>query len=315
MDFGGVCFSGTQKGFYQDLNGKILTLCDALPESVQTDALLFLMKYSGLSMGQKLEFFRNYKVPSWSLVYWLSHHAPSNRLSQKDINQAMTAHAMAMILHSLDDHMNDGQMPATHLTLLLRSQAWMIMQHSLKKLSANIDEGEKIVVDLIDAYYAGIAGPSDSHSLDLYCNLFRQQMATWLITPVLILQKLECDKEYIHSIQMAYESFGIAWRLLDDINDIEMDMHNGEYSAIYVDLPLKMKKLWHKGKKTDAVYKNKKKDIIIGYIIDTNLVERIQNRIIKETQSAVSIFANCGLDGLSMECRYLLEPLEGAPSI
>jgi len=315
MEFGGVHFSGAQHDFYQNLNNNILTLCDGLPESAQTDALLFLMKYSALSLGQKLDFFKNYIVPSWSVVYWLTHHTLGNRLSQKEINQAITAHAMAMILHSLDDHINDGQLPATHLTLLLRSQAWLIMHHSLNKLSGNMAEGEKTVIDLIDKYYSSINGTNDVDTLDLYCHQFRPQMATWLITPILILQKTNCQIEYIHSVRMAYESFGVAWRLLDDINDIEMDIRNGQFSSIYVELPLKMKKLWQKRQGAEVNDDKKKRQIIIGYLMNTDLIERIQNRIVKELKLAETVFKNCQLNGLAMECRCLLGPFKDVPPI
>ena len=54
IDFGSVDLSGREKEFYKGFNGEINSLCDSLPESIQTDALLFFMKYSGLSIGHKL---------------------------------------------------------------------------------------------------------------------------------------------------------------------------------------------------------------------------------------------------------------------
>ena len=123
IDFGSVDLSGREKEFYKEFNSEIISLCDSLPESIQTDALLFFMKYSGLSIGHKLDFFKNYYVPSWSIIYWLIHsERPNRRLTQEDIKNAKTAHSMAMILHSLDDHISDKEIPASHLTLLLRSQ-------------------------------------------------------------------------------------------------------------------------------------------------------------------------------------------------
>ena len=41
IDFGSVDLSGREKEFYKGFNGEIISLCDSLPESIQTDALLF----------------------------------------------------------------------------------------------------------------------------------------------------------------------------------------------------------------------------------------------------------------------------------
>ncbi len=217
---------------------------------------------------------------------------------------------MAMILHSLDDHINDGELPASHLTLLLRSQAWMKMINALKNLSGGVDNGERIVIDFIDDYYSSILDPNDINTLESYCDLFRKQMATWLIAPVLIAKKMTIDEGLTDAVQTAYESFGIAWRLLDDINDIQTDMKNGTHSSIYVCLPDKIKKLWDRNSRAESNNENVYSDLIFEYVLDTRLIERIRQRIFKELQSAASISENFNLSGLAGEYRYLL----GSPS-
>jgi len=309
MEFGAVNLSDLEKDFYRKFNSEIVSLCDSLPESVQTDALLFFMKHSGLSIGQELDFFKNFYVPSWSVIYWLIQYLPNSKeLFQGEIKNAVTAHSMAMNLHSLDDHINDGEIPASHLTLLLRSQLWMTMINSLKNLSVGLDKGEGIVRNFIDDYYSGILGSNDINTLEHYCDLFKKQMATWLIVPVLMTKMINNDEEFTGAVQAAYESFGIAWRLLDDINDIQIDMKNGAHSSIYVCLPEKIKKLWDKNEKTESNNKNTYPDIILDYILDISLIARIKKKIIKELQSAASISENFNLDGLAGEFRCLLEP-------
>lgn len=157
IDFGSVNLSGREKEFYKGFNREIISLCDSLPESTQLDALLFFMKYSGLSIGQELGFYKNFYVPSWSIIYWLTRDSPdSERLSPQETRNALTAHAMAMRLHSMDDHMNDREIPANHLTLLLRSQAWMRMIKAMKALAFGIEEGENIINRFMNDYYASI---------------------------------------------------------------------------------------------------------------------------------------------------------------
>ena len=58
-----------------------------------------------------------------------------------DDHNAKVAHAMALFPHPLDDHLNDGQLATSHLTLLLRSQAWALMTNALKRLADGVEEG------------------------------------------------------------------------------------------------------------------------------------------------------------------------------
>jgi hypothetical protein len=216
IDFGAVNLSDTEKEFCSELNNEIVSLCKSLPESTQTDALLLFMRYFRIPFGQGLSFFRNYYVPAWSTIYWLIQSAPEGKgLAQEDRQNAKIAHSMAMFLHPFDDHLNDGQLPVTHLALLLRSQLWMIMNNAFSRLADGIDGGKEIVQGLIDDYYSSIRSSKDNLSLDNYCDLFRKQMATWLIVPVLMTKKMTTNEEFTDAIQTAYGSFGIAWRLLD----------------------------------------------------------------------------------------------------
>ena len=71
INFGAVNLTDGEKKFCSEWNSEIISLCKSLPESTQTDALLFFMRYSGLSFGEEINFFRTYYVPTWSIIYWL----------------------------------------------------------------------------------------------------------------------------------------------------------------------------------------------------------------------------------------------------
>ena len=310
IDFGSVDLSGREEEFYKGFNGEIISLCESLPESIQTDALLFFMKYSGLSIGHKLDFFKNYYVPSWSIIYWLIHSERANRrLTQEDIKNAKTAHSMAMILHSLDDHISDKEIPACHLTLLLRSQSWVIMNNAFAGLADGVNGGFGIVQSFINDYYSSIWDPAETESLDSYCDLFRKQMATWLIVPVLMTKRMTTDKDFTDAIQSAYGSFGIAWRLLDDVMDINIDMKKGTHSSIYICLPENIKELWDKKEMTESNNDSSYYDIILDYMHKNGVINRIRQRIVKELESAASISENHNMTGLTGELRSLLIPI------
>ena len=57
MDFGKDKLSKRESIFYRRFSNEILSLCRSLPESAQTDAILFLMQYSRLNFVDELDFF------------------------------------------------------------------------------------------------------------------------------------------------------------------------------------------------------------------------------------------------------------------
>lgn len=315
IDFGAINLSDREKEFYKELNNEIILFCKSLPESIQTDAIIFSMRYSGISFGEDLNFFRNFIVPAWSIIYWLTQSCPTNnKLTEKYIKNAITAHSMALFLHSLDDHLNDGEMPASHLALLLRSEAWMKMTAAHNVLADSVDGGEEIARDFIDDYYASIRSSEEIKSLDSYCDLFKKQMATGMIVPVLMIQKMTRDVEFVNDIQAAYGSFGIAWRLLDDINDVEIDMLKSLHSSIYVCLTENIKSHWDKLAEEESNKESDNFKIIVDYLIDNGIIDRIKTRICSELEAAASIADAYKIVGLADEFRCLSRPLQNGPA-
>jgi hypothetical protein len=186
-----------------------------------------------------------------------------------------------------------------------------MMNTALDSLAAKVDGGQHLASRLIDDYYASIGNSDDMASLDTYCDLFRKQMATWQIVPTLMTRKLADDQKFSAAIQRAYGSFGVAWRLLDDIQDIETDMINGIPSSIYVCLSSDMRNCWGKNTgekkelKPDAHVKT-----VFNYILQNRIIERIKTRICRELIAAAAIADDYHLPGLANEFRCLLKPLE-----
>jgi len=313
LDFGAVKLSDGEKEFCRELNNEVIALCKSLPGSTQIDALLCLRGYFRIPFGQEFSFFMNYYVPAWSIIYWLIQSAPEGKgLKQEDIQNAKTAHAMALFLHPLDDHLNDGELPVTHLTLLLRSHAWMIMNNAFSSLADEVDGGEEIVESFLDDYYSSLRSSKEILSLDSYCDFFRKQMATGFIAPVLIMRKMTANEEFTHAIQAAYGSFGIAWRLLDDINDIKTDMMKGAKSSIYICLPEDLKNYWKKQSEEELDKKDGYFKVILDYILKDSVIERIKERIYGELNSAATIADDCNMTSWAYEFRSLLRPLKNS---
>jgi len=207
------------------VNDEITSLCRELPKSQQASALIFLMNYSGISIGSEMNFFQNYFPPSWTI---LSHLAASEQNpGSENFPTHLRAHAMAMFLHSLEDHLVDKEIPSDNLTLLLHGEAWHRYRSALEEIMGKDKARRELTMNHLDRYFASISTGPKEPSLQGYCRHFRDQMATWTVTPLLMKGKKAND------LAEAYESFGIAWRLLDDLNDLEDDILQGTRNACY----------------------------------------------------------------------------------
>jgi hypothetical protein len=310
IDFGPVNLAQEEEKFRGELNQEMLSFCEFLPRSMQTEAALFLVQYLRTSFADGLNFVRYFYVPAWSILYWLIQSCPDNKtLDPKLIANARTGHVMAMFLHAFDDHLTDGQLPITHLALLIRSQSWMLMSQAFERLAEGVDKGPAIVRGFIDDYYSSIGKSGEMKSLDDYCNFFRKQMATWLIVPVLLARGISGDEGYTRSIQAAYGSFGIAWRLLDDLQDIEKDMAKGTHSSIYVSLNKDLRGWWDKDPEEKKDHNNGYVQSILNYVLENRVIDSIKERTCSELKSAASLADSCCMPGLANELRWLLRPL------
>jgi len=311
VNFGAVNLSREEEAFRGELNREMLSLCEYLPQSMQTKAVLFLVNYLRTSFDGSQNFVGYFYVPAWSILFWLHRSCPDNRkLHPNYVKDAKIGHTMAMFLHAFDDHLTDGQLPATHLALLIRSQAWMIMSQAFKKLAKGVDQGPEIVSNLIDDYYSSISKSDGAESLDSYCDLFRKQMATWSIVPVLMAKRTCANEEFVRSVQAAYSSFGIAWRLLDDLQDIEKDMMRGIHSSIYACLNKDLKRWWDKNVEKKKDQNKKYKQTILRYVLEKKVIDTIKDRACSELESAAFIADSCSMSGFADQLRCLLIPLK-----
>lgn len=310
IEFGPVGISAAECDFYQSFNDEIISLCRSLPESIQIEAINFCMKYSGIAFGEELNFFKYFYTPTWSILYWLNESSQQFRnLTHVDIKHAVTIQALAMYLHSLDDHLNDGEVPATHLILLIRSQAWMRMNHATEYFCSQLTDGAKRSQTLLDEYYDTIGKSTEGGSLNQYCDLFKKQMSIGLIAPVLLMNRMAASQNFTDDMITAYCAFGIAWRLLDDIKDIKIDMDKSTHSAVYVCLPRKMQHSWNQLKLTDLNQTEEKTNSVLNCIKNKNIIGCLKKRICHELEIAASIADRHDIPNFAEEFRSLLKPL------
>jgi len=304
--FGRVPLSEDKKAFYAAFNQEIPLLCRTLPEPIRAEALLFYMSYAGISLGEELDFFRHYPMPSWSIVYWLTRDGGG--VAPEVERNAVTAHAMALSLHSLDDHLLDGQIPLTSLALLLRSQSWMRMNQALEHLACGVQGGDEVIGRCLADYHATLANPGEPDSLDAYCRRFRKEMATGTIVPALLAMRRKEDPPVIEALEAGSASFGLVWRLLDDIQDLQSDMKNHVHSAVYILLPETMKASWDTCAQGEDEGSEEDRRRILECVEETGILGELFGRIEHELESAVSLAERFAPPGFVQEIRHLLRP-------
>jgi len=308
-DFGTVPLSTGERGFRNEMNAEILLLCKSLPPSSQTPALLTLLTHLNASLAQGTNFFGYYHPPAWSIIYWLGTSRSGKRPFDKTVmGHAKTGHAMALLLHALDDHLNDGDIVPTHLMLLIRSQAWMIMNRAFTGMADRVEGGAGIVRDLVDDYYAGVLCETGPPHLRGYCDRFKDQMGMGLVAPLLVLKLLKSSEEFAVDVKHAYQLFGVAWRLMDDIRDLWADMAGDIHSGIYFCLPASLKRQWDEAQRGESLDIHKR--AVLTYIGEHAILDRILSEVRHMLHAAAMRFQKHRLEGLARECIDLSRPLE-----
>lgn len=302
--FGNIKLSKEEDELYSLLNEQLLTLCRGLPESVQNNATIFLIEYSRYRFGEPFHFFEKFYMPTWTIIYHiasLKKHKES--LTKEEFENAISAQAMAMFLHSLDDHLNDNELDTTHLLLLIRSQAYIKMLDHINKFCNNINDCNDIINNFINDYYQVMCNEIEVNSYNDYCERFRKEISTWYIIPTLTAKKLNLD--IVENMLKAFQSFGIAWRLLDDLNDFEDDLFSNTKSALYYSLPEKGKEIWSNAHMNidhkEHVLKN-----ICKFFEENKTIEKIRKRICDELDLASKYSNECNMHKLS-EQYYLMK--------
>lgn len=238
LDFG-VVSEGTEIGrLRQAMNASMIQVAASLPEPLGKRAKQLFLEL-GPTDG---DFMRLFYVPMWSFLHHLGADAglQSHSVSQ---SCAQDAHAMALLLHLLDDHLCDGQLPATMTLLQLRTEAWQRFRASSLALSEQLGGDAGLFDEMAGLYLASVERAEDAADLDAYEQRFRWQMSTWTLVPRLIGYAAggQAGAEALVGI---LEEFGVAWRLLDDIQDFYDDACKGERTSVWLELDREGRRSW-----------------------------------------------------------------------
>lgn len=306
LDFGPVKIDEGSEPYLlkKDLNGEITLLCRSLPPSQQAPALIFLMRYAGISIGDEMDIFRNYYAPAWTILMHLG--KKTGKTGNFNFPPLRRSLAMAMFLHSLEDHMTDEEISTDMLTLLIHGEAYHRYRAGLKEIEGEVEGAPEVTALHLDRYYRSIASPPKEESIEGYCGHFREEMATWTL-PVLLTAMAAAPDLPVDAIQEAYECFGIAWRLLDDLNDIGSDIADGTRSACYYMLAQPWRQLY------DMQEEPRDRHEILKHLESTGALEGLRALTCGYLDRGAEAARKAHLDGYAEELALLAAPLRSAP--
>lgn len=299
-EFGTIQLSAEQCEFYAALNDAVITVFKELPPCMHTDATLFMHNYSHLDIGDELDIFKNYYPPAWTSVFWL--HSLCDTVSESEKKSLITSQAMAMYLHSIDDHLTDSEIDISAFTILLRSELWKTMRNNMSSCASLIPNGEAIAATYIDKYYRSNYFAPEIATLEDYCELFREQMATWTIIPIVTATLASRGEQFTKDCAHAYEAFGIAWRLLDDLQDFKQDFSHKRKTALFYLLPDEYRRHW--------LHHTLDIDSMNSFMMENNIQKLVLQTIIQYLNQSAALCTQNDLSGLADEFSALVSPLQ-----
>lgn len=295
IDFPELHLSDSETEFLRAMNDVILEIPFRLPLSIQQDCSLFILKYSRSSLDGLFDFFKFYKSPIWTAVCYAT-----QRCNNKHICiLAPRAISLSLFIHSLDDHLHDGEIPCTHLMLALRSELWRWFLETLYAFSD--DDGIRFEIShYIDRYYSRI-GKNEYSGLDEYSKGFSDEMAIVTVVLYIVLSCSSVNKIQQNIIIEAYEKFGCAWRYLDDLQDYEKDIASGVKTYAYFLLDAAAKKIWNKVSEIKDSDNGQERKEVISCIESSLFIDDAVNGINNLLNDAANSTKKSGLTDLAQE--------------
>jgi hypothetical protein len=211
----------------RNLDRSLESVLAALPPPLLAGAKELVAAYarrSADSVTAEPSFFQHFYSPLWSWIHWAA--------ASTQIEEVVTGQALSMFLHLLDDHLCDGQLRCDPLLLQLRTAAWMRLEECVHKLAMESDSGQELWQSDLSRYFAAIQRPPPINSLDGYCARFRDQMATCVAIPALTLRR-QGNPAAADDLRQIVFGLGVAWRLIDDVQDAYADWTAGQESILY----------------------------------------------------------------------------------
>lgn len=222
-----------REGLRRAMNDDLSQLTrEALPPRLAAEAQSLLAQYSD---G---DFFARFPVPAWS---FLQGGPLGGALPAGVAGQARRAHGLALFLHLWDDHLCDGELAPDLLRLHLRTAAWQAWEAHCRALCRSLGADLALCSRHAARYLEALQRPAPAPDLPAYEAAFRESVAMWTVVPRLLAGRAT---PAAGGLGTALEAFFVAWRLLDDLQDMRADCLAGRTTAVALLLDAPGRRRW-----------------------------------------------------------------------
>lgn len=300
IDFGQVTAAPEVIRLRQELNGCLTGLTRGLPEPLGEEARTILSSYSG---G---DFFRLFYQPVWSFLHWV--HVGDQQL----LAEAREAHALSLFLHLWDDHLTDGQLAPDLLRLQLRTKAWERYTALGRSLCLRAGADPGLVDHHVSEYLTALHRPTAVTDAGSYAERFRRQVAIWTLVPRL-LGEAAGGPEAARALVQVVQEFAVAWRWIDDLQDVDQDLLEGKETAVWLELDGEGRRRWAAAAASAGAWGALAESIRVS-----GCLERLLSFAAGRVRSAIRAAESQGWWGMAGELRQALwgvDPAGGGPRV
>lgn len=288
-----------------ELKQILIQMTHELPESLRAEAQHALF---GFTDG---ECFRQLYAPIWSFLHWVP-EAMGIKADAALTHSARQAHTMSLFLHIWDNELSEQPGPVNLTWLHVRTLAWQRFASESRLLCELVGSDPRLLETHANAYLGSLHQPRQPQNLEQYCQRIQQQVSLRTLVPRLLGTDAGGWRTATALVRII-EHFSVAWRLLEDIQNIHVDLWKGTKSAVWIELNERGKRLWsacrfgsHAYTKPDAkAWEELAKNIRVS-----GCLKRLLGLIHFNLQSAASIAASHGWQGIVQELEQCREGLQ-----
>jgi len=285
--------SNEESSLYSELNLAMFKSIKQLPLSLQETVTLFLLEYSGIALSPN-EFFQKYPKAVWVILNDLINKYKYNDTIYK---MSVQAQSMSLFIHSLDDHLCDGQIPLDLAKLHLRTTVWNVFEKTCGNLFSELRVEEDLYEENINIYFSSSFLESVD-SLDDYLNRSKRQSTLWQIVPLML-----AASEHRQSVQFIIEQFIMAYRIIDDLEDWKADAIAGEKSSIYFACSDGQKGVFSKKNQSDEEYSS----LLRQTIDDENIFQSLGQVALECLKTSEERAISIGLKTMAVNIKHYQE--------
>jgi hypothetical protein len=203
------------------LNAEIMALTAGLPDPLCNEAAAVL---NGYAAGRR--FIDLFYRPVWSFLHWMPPPSDAGLLEQ-----ACRVQAMSLFLHLWDDHLSDGQLAPDLLRLHLRSLAWQRFRDGAEILRTHAHLPAQAFDSLVAGYLSAVHRPGLVDTLGAHAERMVAQVGIWRVVPLLY-GHVAAGPAGGAGLTRIVERFSVAWRLMDDVQDVASDICGTQQNAV-----------------------------------------------------------------------------------